>query len=61
MAVASQALNRPRRYPLEREQDLAAYCSNVLGLRKQKAPPGKSSRDGKPPGYEVALRLFARE
>jgi hypothetical protein len=48
-------------YPLEREQDLATYCSNVLGLRKPAGPPGKSSPEGKPKGYEVALRLARQE
>lgn len=43
-------------YPCEREQDLAAYCSNVLGLRK--SGQGKSAADGRPAGYEVAVRLF---
>jgi len=57
MAVSRQVLPAPQRYPIEREQDLAAYCSNVLGLRKSAKPSGKSTRDGKPPGYEVALRL----
>jgi hypothetical protein len=61
MAVARQLLPPPPRYPLEREQDLAAYCSNVLGLRKHDAPAGKSSPDGRPKGYEVALRLGQAE
>jgi hypothetical protein len=61
MAVACQVLPLPHHYPLEREQDLAAYCSNVLGLRKQDGPPGKSNPDGRPPGYEVAFRLCRRE
>jgi len=61
MAVGRQVLAPPYRYPLEREQDLAAYCSNVLGLRKQDCPPGKSSPDGRPTGHEVALRLCRRE
>jgi hypothetical protein len=61
MTVAGRVLPAPNRYPLEREQDLAAYCSNVLGLRKQDCPPGKSSPDGRPPGHEVAHRLCQRE
>ena len=61
MAVGRQILAPPYHYPLEREQDLAAYCSNVLGLRKEDGPPGKSSHDGRPPGHEVALRLCRRK
>ncbi len=44
----------PVAYPCEREQDLAAYCANVLGLRK--GWKGKTSR-GLPPGFEVARAL----
>lgn len=61
MAVARHGFPTPHRYPLEREQDLAAYCSNVLGLRKQNTSQGKSSPDGKPEGYEVAMRLLNRK
>jgi len=57
MTVVRKVLPTPHRYPLEREQDLAAYCPNVLGLRKPPGQPGKSSRDGCPPGSEVALKL----
>jgi hypothetical protein len=47
-----------RRYPCRREQELATYCNNVLGLRK--GGTGKTSRDGKPEGWKVAIRLCAR-
>ena len=57
MAVARKVLPPPHRYPLEREQDLAAYCRNVLGMRKPPGLPGRSSPDGSPPGSEVALKL----
>ncbi len=60
MLVACAILPSPHVYPLEREQDLAAYCTNVLGLRKKGGAPGKSSQDGKPKGHEVALRLWPR-
>jgi hypothetical protein len=46
----------PLRYPCEREQDLAAYCNNVLGLRKS-SKQGRSDPNGTPPGYEVARAL----
>ena len=61
MRIIRGLLPPPSRYPLGCEQDLAAHCSNVLGLRKQNGPAGKSSPDGKPPGYEVAIRLCRRE
>jgi hypothetical protein len=45
-------------YPFDREHDLATYCNNVLGLRKQ--GEGSTATDGKPPGFDVALRLCGR-
>jgi hypothetical protein len=56
MEVARMVLPLPHRYPLESEQELATYCLNVLGLRKSGAI-GRSSPDGKPRGWEVALKL----
>lgn len=47
------------RYPCEREQDLAAYCNNVLGLRKG-PKKGRSDPNGTPPGYEVARAMCDR-
>ena len=61
MAVVQRILPARHDYPLEREQDLTAYCNNVLGLRKPPGPAGKSSPDGKPPGYQVALRLCGHD
>jgi hypothetical protein len=46
-------------YPCEREQDLAAYCANVLGLRK--GWKGKSAAQGGPPGADVARALCRRQ
>lgn len=43
-------------YPLQREHDLATYCNNVLGLRKQTGD-GSTAKDGKPTGFDVALRI----
>jgi len=54
--VARMMLPAPHRYPLESEQELATYCQNVLGLRKS-GVTGRSSPDGKPRGWEVALKL----
>jgi hypothetical protein len=56
LAVLRMILPAPHRYPLESEQELASYCQNVLGLRKSGAA-GRSSPDGKPRGWEVALKL----
>lgn len=57
--VMEDALPNHRRYPCEREQDLAAYCANVLGLHK--SAKGKTDKHGRPKGYEVAMRLFPRQ
>jgi hypothetical protein len=59
MNVTRQIVSRPNAYPCQREQDFAAYCTNVLGLRK--TGPGKTAKDGRPVGYEVALRLCERK
>jgi uncharacterized protein YhaN len=48
----------PLRYPCEREQDLASYCINVLGLRKN-SKKGKSDPNGTPPGMEIARAMSA--
>jgi hypothetical protein len=56
LAVVRMILPAPHRYPLESEQELATYCQNVLGLRKS-GVTGRSSPDGKPRGWEVALKL----
>ena len=45
------------RYPCDREQDFAAYCRNVLGLRK--TGKGKSAKNGQPAGFEIAQKLCA--
>ncbi len=47
-------LKRPEAYPCDREQDFATYCANVLGLRKR--GKGVSAKDGRPKGYDVALK-----
>ena len=52
LTVIRPALKRPEAYPCEREQDFAAYCANVLGLRKQ--GKGVSAKDGRPKGYDIA-------
>jgi hypothetical protein len=59
MNVLQSVAPVPLRYPCEREQDLAAHCNNVLGLRKS-GGKGKSHPQGTPPGYEVARAMCAR-
>lgn len=42
--------------PLQREHDMATYCNNVLGLRKE-TNDGVTAKNGKPAGFDLALRL----
>lgn len=49
------ALKRPKAYPCEREQDFVTYCANVLGLRKKGR--GRTAKNGRPAGYEIAQQL----
>jgi hypothetical protein len=56
LTVARMILPAPHRYPLGCDPELATYCQNVLGLRKS-GPNGRSSPNGKPRGWEVALKL----
>jgi hypothetical protein len=56
--VARGVLPLPLAYPFQREQDVASYCANVLGLRKR--AKGKTAKDGRPRGHEIALRLCER-
>ena len=53
--VIQPALKRPNEYPCDREQDFAAYCLNVLGLRK--AAKGATAKDGRPRGHDIAREL----
>lgn len=56
LEVVKRILPAHRRYPLENEPELATYCQNVLGLRKA-GSKGHTAPDGKPPGWQVALKL----
>lgn len=58
MNVLSAVAPVPLRYPCKREQDLASYCNNVLGLRKQSE--GKTDPNGTPPGMEIARAICSR-
>ena len=42
-------------YPLLAERNLAMYCMNVLRLRK--TTQGKTAKDQRPVGYELAIRI----
>lgn len=55
-SVVRMILPAPHRYPLESDPELATYCQNVLGLRKGRTK-GRSHPEGKPAGWEVALKL----
>lgn len=55
MNVIRSVADLPDGYPCQREQDLSAYCFNVLGLRKRGT--GKTASNGRPAGYEVAARI----
>jgi hypothetical protein len=50
--VIRPALKRRESYPCGTEQEFAAYCANVLGLRK--SVKGVSARNGDPEGIEIA-------
>lgn len=56
MIVVGEVLPDHRGYPCDREQDLATYCANVLGLRKGKTnrPPRRKVI----PGLDVARKIF---
>jgi hypothetical protein len=60
LMMVLRSVDRPwRTYPCEREQDLATYCSNVLGLRK--GQKGRSAKNGLPEGIEIARALCRRD
>lgn len=58
MNVVRQIVCRPGFYPLREEKEFASYCINVLGLHKTGS--GKTAQNGRPPGYEVAMRLCTK-
>jgi hypothetical protein len=59
LAVLRDVLSDPNVYPCESERNLATYCAFVLRLRK--FGHGKTVRENRPAGYELALRLCLRE
>ena len=54
--VIRTIITRPKSYPCQREQDFTVHCRTILGLRK--TGRGKTTKNGKPTGHEIALRLF---
>ena len=42
-------------YPCGPDQDFAAYCSNVLGLRK--TAKGVTAKNRRPKGYDIATQF----
>ncbi len=57
MEVMTTIMPELQGYPCSREQDLATYCANVLGLRKGKTqrPPRRKII----PGMDVAQKIFS--
>jgi len=55
--VAREFTSRPNAYPLRDERELSTYCTNVLGLRKASAQPGRTTPSKRPPGIDLARRL----
>lgn len=51
-------LPNPETYPLREDREFADYRAKVLGLRKAKEERDKSTPDGKPPGWRVALAMI---
>jgi len=56
MNVTRALISRPDAYPCQREQDFTVHCRTVLGLRK--TGRGTSSKDGRPPGHQIAREVF---
>ena len=56
--VTRSVAKRPTVYPLAEDRELATYCPNVLGLRK--GGQGTTAANGKPAGFDVAMRLCGR-
>jgi hypothetical protein len=55
LGVLRDVLPKSDIYPCQNERNLATYCAFTLRLRR--FGHGKTARDSRPPGYELALRL----
>lgn len=58
MTVLAEVLPEHRGYPCDREQNLATYCPNVLGLRKE-GRAGRSKPGMTLPGLALARLIFS--
>jgi hypothetical protein len=54
--VLSDVLTAHDAYPMVSERNLAMYCMNVLRLRK--TTQGKTAKEERPVGYELAIRIY---
>ncbi len=57
--LIQRVVDHPKNYPLNEDKAFADY-RKVLGLKKNKAKRDKSSLDGKPTGWKVALAMVNR-
>ena len=53
--LVRRAVACPDAYPCQNEQEFTTYCVNVLGLRK--TGNGRTAKNGRPIGYDVAMRI----
>jgi hypothetical protein len=53
--VIRPTLERPDAYPCDTEQNFATHCRYILGL--QKVGRGKTAKNGRPAGYDIARKL----
>ena len=54
--VLGDLLTMPDAYPMVSERNMAMYCMHVLRLRK--TAQGKTAKDERPVGYELAIRIY---
>lgn len=59
MNVVRAVVPQPDSYPCREDKEFSTYCVNVLGLRKE--GHGKTARNGRPAGYEVAMQLCRKK
>lgn len=55
-----QVVDRPDEYPLNEDKEFADYRQKALGLKKAKSNQDKSSPDGHPRGWKVAMAMVGR-
>jgi hypothetical protein len=52
-----QVVDRPDEYPLNEDKDFADYRQKALGLKKTKSRQDRSSPEGHPRGWKVAMAM----